>query len=269
MNGVSASAAGSGAQGSNQMANRGIGTFAAALAFIALSAAPASALDGEVLINQAKANAGGITPNDDPGFPVRINRSGKYKLVGNLNVPAGKSGIAVVADNVTIDLNGFRIFGGDDANVGINAVNADGLTVMNGTISNFTSHGIVTHSFAVVQDMQISNNGGIGVKLDTNGRVLRSTMSENVSANVFCNSTCLIAQNVVARSVTESGIVLLTVAGGHLVLGNVISENQLYGIYAEGFSGFGNNTLTANNLGSISGTFIQPVHPNFCQPACP
>jgi hypothetical protein len=109
----------------------------------------------------------------------------------------------------------------------------------------------------------------MGVKLDNNGRVLKSTLSENVSANIFCLSKCLIAQNVIARSTTESGIVLLTSAGGHLVLGNVISGNQLYGIYAEGFSGFGNNTLTGNNLAPISGTFIQPVHPNFCVPACP
>src|SRR5262245_45169596 len=48
-------------------------------------AAPASALDGEVLIDQAKVNAGGITPGDEPGFPVTLSRRGKYKLTGNLN----------------------------------------------------------------------------------------------------------------------------------------------------------------------------------------
>jgi hypothetical protein len=252
------------------MQNRGARTFAAILALVALSAIPASALDGEVLINQAKANAGGITPDDNPGFPVTISRSGKYKLIGNLNVPADRNGIAVTANYVTIDLNGFRIAGGK---VGVNAPNRNGLTVVNGTIRNFASHGIVTRAFAVIQDMQITNNGGIGVKLHTNGRVLRSTISESGNTNIFCISKCLIAQNVVTRSLFESGIVLLTSAGGHLVLGNTIAGNQLFGIYTEGMTGFGNNTLTGNNPdGVLGGTQIvgpTAMHPNACQPVCP
>jgi hypothetical protein len=158
-----------------QTSNRGAWTSAAILAFVLLSASPAIALDGEVLISQQMANAGGITPNDDPGFPVTISRTGKYKLIGNLNVPADKNAFDVTAHNVTIDLNGFRIAGGQ---VGINS-NRNGLTVMNGTIKNFTSDGIVAHAFAVVQDMQIADNGGIGVKLHSNGRVVRSTISRS------------------------------------------------------------------------------------------
>src|SRR3954470_783988 len=152
------------------------------------SASPASALDGEVLINQSIATAGGVTPADDPGFPVTINRSGKYKLTGNLVVPAGTDGFVVTADNVTIDFNGFRITGG---RFGVNAVGADGLTVMNGTILNFTNNGLRARGFAIIQDMQIVSNNGMGVKLDNNGRVLRSTVTENKSINVYCVSRCL------------------------------------------------------------------------------
>jgi hypothetical protein len=182
------------------MQNRGARTFVAVLALIALSAGPATALDGEVLINQAKALSGGVTPNDDPGFPVTLSRRGKYKLIGNLNVPAGKDGIRVTAAYVTIDLNGFRIFGGNQALVGINGVNRDGLTVMNGTITGFTSHGIETRAFAIIQDMQISDSGD-GVHVDNNGRVLRSTITGNSGSGVHCISRCLIAQNVLARNV--------------------------------------------------------------------
>jgi hypothetical protein len=47
-----------------EMARRGTQAFllAVSLAALTLSAVPASAIDGEVLISQAKANAGGITP---------------------------------------------------------------------------------------------------------------------------------------------------------------------------------------------------------------
>jgi hypothetical protein len=81
---------------------------AASVVFLAL---PAAAIDGEILIDQTKVNAGAITPGDAPGFPATLGRSGRYKLTGNLAVPAGQDGIEVAADNVAIDLNGFTISG--------------------------------------------------------------------------------------------------------------------------------------------------------------
>jgi hypothetical protein len=236
----------------------------AAIALTPLSFA--SALDGEVLIDQAKALAGGVTPADDPGFPIQINRGGKYKLTSNLNVPAGTNAFNITGGNVTLNFNGFRIAGG---NLGISAP-ANGLTVMNGTIANFSSDGINTRAFAIIQDMQITNNGGMGVRLSNNGRVLRSTISGNNGINIYCVSRCLIASNVVTGSKTESGIGLFTNAGGHLVLGNVITNNTLFAIYAEGATGYANNTVTGNgtfNNSSIIGA-VQ-AHPNYCNPACP
>src|SRR6266545_3858148 len=44
------------------------------VATVLVPGTPVSAEDGEVLIDQAKALAGGITPNDGPGFPVTISR---------------------------------------------------------------------------------------------------------------------------------------------------------------------------------------------------
>jgi hypothetical protein len=254
------------------MANHKAKTCAAILALVALAAGPAAALDGEVLINQKKAKAGGITPNDGPDFPVRITRSGKYKLIGNLNVPAGKNGFNVTANFVTIDLNGFRISGGE---IGVNASNADGLTIMNGTITGAASHGILlARPFAVVQDMQITSNGQFGVAIfSSDGRVLRSTISNNNDGGVFCSDRCLIAQNVIAGSALGAGVDLETQngGGGHLVLGNVIADNNWYGIFASGVVGFANNTLTGNNNGGaqVLGAGLHPVHPNYCEPACP
>jgi hypothetical protein len=244
--------------------------FAAVAALAALSAIPASALDGEVLIDQAKVGAGGITPADTPGFPVTINRSGKYKLTGNLTVPAGINAFNIAAANVTLDLNGFRIARG---RLGINAPNADGLTVMNGTIAGGSSHGINARAFATVQDMQIVNNGGMGVRLNNGGRVLRSTISGNSNVNVYCVWRCLIANNVISASETESGVGLFPGGGSHLVLGNVIANNFLFGIYSEGATAFANNTLTGNNPGGLLGgtqiVNVAAAHPNYCDPPCP
>ena len=72
---------------------------AAVAAFVSIAllvtVVDARAADGEVLINQAKVNAGGITPGDTAGFPATLSRPGRYKLSGNLTVPAGNIGFRV------------------------------------------------------------------------------------------------------------------------------------------------------------------------------
>src|SRR5580693_1218836 len=70
------------------------------------------AVDGVVLINQANALAGNVTPGDAPGFPVTISVAGSYRLSSNLTVPdANTDAIDITVSHVTIDLNGFSIIG--------------------------------------------------------------------------------------------------------------------------------------------------------------
>jgi hypothetical protein len=63
-----------------------------------------------VLITQAKAMAGDVTPGDAPGFPVSITRPGSYRLTTNLRTSSGPA-VEIVADNVSLNLNGFSIIG--------------------------------------------------------------------------------------------------------------------------------------------------------------
>ena len=79
--------------------------------FFLTASLPAYAVDGVVLIDQARAVAGNITPGDAPGFPVSITRAGSYKLAGNLLAPEGVNGIEISSSNVTLDLNGFTLAG--------------------------------------------------------------------------------------------------------------------------------------------------------------
>src|SRR5262245_54867628 len=86
--------------------------FAALAALATLRIGPAWGVDGEILLTQAKALAGNVTPGDAAGYPITISAAGSYKLAGNLDVPAGANGIVVTAAGVDIDLAGFRLFGG-------------------------------------------------------------------------------------------------------------------------------------------------------------
>ena len=75
------------------MADHRRGSLAACTVAVALLlSCPAAAIDGEIVVDQTAVDAGGISPGDAPGYPVTISRRGKYKLTGDLAVPAGVSG---------------------------------------------------------------------------------------------------------------------------------------------------------------------------------
>src|SRR5438105_326293 len=134
-----------------------------------------------IVLTQDKALAGGITPGDDPGFPITLSRSGSYIFESNILPTAGVNGIEVTAPNVTIDLNGFLLDGGSAAQYGIFA-KGNNLTVKNGTVAHFTSDGIAATSFtsySTIENMRVVGNGFIGVQLGSYGKVTDSIMSGN------------------------------------------------------------------------------------------
>lgn len=236
-------------------------------ASVVLLTTPALAVDGEILINQAKANAGGVTPGDAAGFPVTLSRPGRYKLSGNLAVPEAFSGISVTANDVTLDLNGFTIKG-DNSSYAVLGVSVVRLRVMNGTITGFTN-----------------SNGGFGIDADGEGdlvenmrfvgntaalamqgaRIRNNTLANNEFGINSC-SNCLIENNIVTGSQLHTAIF----AEQSVLLGNLIVGNGGYAFLGNG-NGYGNNILIGNHGGGaqISGTGNIQLHPNGCDPACP
>ncbi len=132
--------------------------------------------DTTVLIDQAKALAGGVTANDTAGFPITISKPGNYRLASNLVVPAGVDGILVTVNDVTIDLNGFSITGpascgGSPGNVicnnnltnGVRGFGGDvrRLALSNGVIGGFANCLIATR-FARISDLDMHDcNSGL------------------------------------------------------------------------------------------------------------
>jgi hypothetical protein len=169
----------------------------AAIAASVLLAAPAAAVDGEILVNQAKVNAGGITPGDTAGFPATLSRPGHYKLSGNLTVPASTRGIEVTANDVTIDLNGFTIRSSSPGAYGIYAESIERLTVVNGTITGF-AYGIYASGGAAtaVENMRLVSNETMGANAGQYARILNSTIANNGSDGVACGA-CLVEGNII------------------------------------------------------------------------
>jgi len=100
------------------------------------------------------------TPGDATST-FRITRSGSYYLTGRFDSPEGLVGIRVLASNVTIDLNGFDIFGDNDGSkgslpaTGIDASLARSVWIRNGRIWNFNGSGITAGERARIENIEV------------------------------------------------------------------------------------------------------------------
>ncbi len=218
-------------------------TFIAALS--CLVPAPASATDGVIEINQARALAGGITPGDTAGFPVTLSQPGQYRLTGNLDVPLLVDGISVGANDVSVDLNGhtLRCAASPPFCGGLNGIVASaGLqntVIGNGTVRGF-QWGVLVRDYSLVENVRaIGNNLGIVV---------------NVAAVV---RDCVVTGNA------ATGIQLA--GGGSLAENNVVDDNGAHGVctlsqvYAVALRG---NVISANVLGALCPNQITGIYFN-------
>ena len=215
-----------------------------------------------VLIDQAGAAAGNITPGDAPGFPVTLSQPGSYRLVSNLVVTGDVSAIQITADNVTIDLNGYSIIGPNlcsntvpatckPAGTGIGVQAGDGNTVgptsvkvFNGSIRGMGLHGIQLTGLAGLVE-RVSADGNAGSGLIVNGSVVESSATGNGADGI----RALIVRDSISVGNRSHGIFLTS---GGVASGNAISLNGFRGIFARNGSVIG-NTVTGNvNIGILA-----------------
>lgn len=158
-----------------------------------------------------------------------ISASGSYVLTSNVAVVGAGNCFSILADFVTIDLNGFTIDCAGLVSEGIGqGSNFQGATVRNGTVAHCyrglnlagsnalvekvravsnTNEGINVGHSGIVKDSQASQNGGDGIALFFFGLVTGSTSSGNGANGI-------------------------TVGNGSSVIGNTTSENTGHGVQA-------------------------------------
>jgi hypothetical protein len=180
-------------------------------------AAPAFA---QATLDHNKALAGGITRDDQPGYPITLSQPGHYKLMGNLVVPAGVNGISITADDVTLDLNGFRILGagscsrnpnmasvscaGHSGGNGI-AVEGNGSftsTIRNGSVRGFNKG--VSMEGGLAEDLELKfNDAGLYLMAS----ILAPTHARGISAFMNNYGVRIETGALVERSVASSNTV--------------------------------------------------------------
>ena len=198
----------------------------------ALLATGASAGDGVIEINAARAAAGGVTGSDTPGFPVTISEPGSYRLTSNLIGSASNlSVIQVHSSWVEIDLNGFSLSGGLRGIDGSSG--STDVAVFGGSVHGMAETGIwLAGAGARVRNVRAIGNGVIGILLDKAGGVVVDSIAVgNGSSGIVVHRGavrgCVVANNG-ARGISTitAGPVLpsLVASGNFVVAGNEAIE---------------------------------------------
>jgi hypothetical protein len=229
----------------------------------------ASAIDGVVLIDQNKALAGAVTPGDAPGFPVTLSVPGSYKLAGNLVVPnENTTAIAITADNVTLDLNGFVIQGPTACDAaahtcvptgtgdGIDFRDRFAISILNGSIKGMGHNGLTGEVTAFLQGrvsrvdrVTAISNGANGILTGVGGIIVGNVAFNNGSAGIFCGAGCVVKDN---NSINNGGDGIATGSGSN-VSGNTVTQNARYGLNALADTGYSNNIFLVNGTANIVG----------------
>jgi hypothetical protein len=116
--------------------------------------------------------------------PFTITQPGSYYLTTNLSTGSFQAGIVILADNVTLDLNGFALIGVANSFSGIICFGQKNICIRNGTIRGWDNDGIlaVPSSNQRYENLFITDNTTGGLLADKNAIVVGCTVSGNGGA---------------------------------------------------------------------------------------
>jgi hypothetical protein len=215
-------------------------------------ASAATAADGVIEINQARALAGDVTPGDGPGFPVTLSAPGSYRLTGNLSVPASTTAIRIEAIDVTLDLGGFEVAGpnvctgyptqtcttfidgvNDDADAppGIRAESGAFLAVVrNGSVRGMAGFGIFLEgASSTVDRVRVLSSGASGIWVGGMGRVVDCFSGSNWISGINLGGGATAERNEV-RANRSVGIWMSDYTRPGSVIENRVFDNGVLGI---------------------------------------
>jgi hypothetical protein len=144
-------------------------------------------------------------------LPYSITNSGSYHLASNVVGVASSDGISIVANNVTLDLNGFAVTGVTSSGYGINIAGVHtNITVRNGNISGW-------------------GNGAITVGSSSS----RNIVFDHLNISEDTSQTAVYAINALVSDCTIEGGFNGIVAINSRVRNCLVSESGNAGIYAD------------------------------------
>ena len=216
-----------------------------------------------------------------PGGPNNefiITQSGSYYLTTNITGVAGKNGIGLATNHVTLDLNGFTVVGLTNSLSGIivNGSHSD-IAIRNGAVADWGNNGVaaLAGDRCIVENVRSTGNAGAGIKVGFNSRVIRCIVMFNAldgidGTNGCTVSGCTVVSNFVSSINVGNGSVvedsLAAFCGGFGIetgdgstVKNCTADNCAYGFGLGSGCGIHQCTATANtyvNIGTVGSCTI-------------
>ncbi len=173
------------------------------------------ALTTALMATPAKAETTECTVIDS--IPFTITVQGIYCQKGNLSSSLTSGDMITVAtNNVTIDMNGFKLGGlgagaGTTAN-GIVAINRRNITIRNGSIRGFRRgiflEGGPANSFGhLLEDLRLDGNRVIGARVEGTGNIIRNNLVVNTGPSDISTSAFGLFINLSNDSVVEGNVI--------------------------------------------------------------
>ena len=123
-----------------------------------------------------------------------ISQPGSYCLGSNVVGVAGKNGIRIDADNVTLDLAGFAVLGVGNSLSGILINGHFHIVIRNGSISGWSSHGLdgTNGALSRIEDLRTDANGGNGLVINSGSQVNNCVAAQNTGVGIAVSNNVLV-----------------------------------------------------------------------------
>jgi hypothetical protein len=157
--------------------------------------------------------------------PYTISSPGFYYLSQNLTYNGAGNAIYISADDVTLDLMGFRLTnsGAQGSTCGIYYMSGrTNVEVRNGTVSGFSSgfldNGVAANKHRVINVRVTNNTNGIWF-YGNNHLIKNCSASNNTGTGLFINS------GLITDSVASNNVIGISLSGPGSILGNTACNN--------------------------------------------
>lgn len=167
-------------------------------------------------------------------LPFTITQSGVYCLKASQQVNG--NGVFVVADDVTIDLNGHAIVSAGTNGIAIiNQQTQKNIVVRNGTIRGFSEGVNLTGPGHSVERMRVEGSASTGIAVNGTGATVRNSIVTGVGSPSCCSTGIFVfgyGARILDNQVLETGLsslgeangIKIGEANGALVAGNIIAN---------------------------------------------
>jgi hypothetical protein len=196
--------------------------------------------------------------------PCTIASHGSYTLTGNVvESTANVDAIPVTANDVTVNLNGWKLTGGPAGGSGFGGDGMDACTnypsscVNNTTVTN--GHAFDSGSYGLylgldvsdLEDVQVTGNGDAGMFPTAQAIIYHDVAVNNAGDGITSFGYSVTERN--ASSGNTNGAGIYTPAGGGVVCENATDSNSAYGLNLGTGTGYARDVTGGNPSGGCNG----------------